>query len=83
MRNGLALPAAQDDRSATLQAANLELLRRMRFGTAFTAGGNERHLHGSQRLMRTGGPHHFINQDGEGLYAFTLNLATVRDVVAP
>ncbi|WIE81375.1 hypothetical protein [Curtobacterium sp. MCSS17_016] len=55
----------------------------MQFGTVLTADARGRRLTGPQRLMRTGGAFHFVNEVGTGLNAYDIDVTTIRDVVVP
>jgi hypothetical protein len=63
--------------------AGLQLVKDMPNGTVFTADGSGRRLIGPQRLMRTGGVFHFVNEVGMSLHAYDIDLASIRDVVVP
>ncbi|MGW8431765.1 hypothetical protein ACWGJ9_11780 [Curtobacterium citreum] len=63
--------------------ATIDRIRSMPNGTVLTADGSGRRLIGPQRLMRTGGVFHFVNEVGNGLYAYDIDVTTIRDVVVP
>ncbi len=69
--------------TSTGREAGLELVKNMANGTVFTADGSGRRLIGPQRLMRTGGVFHFVNEVGTSLHAYDIDLTTIRDVVVP
>jgi hypothetical protein len=69
--------------SLTALEAGIEQVKTMQFGTVLTADARGRRLTGPQRLMRTGGAFHFVNEVGTGLNAYDIDVTTIRDVVVP